>query len=113
VLSEKRELYAVLSTHPSALSTIINGGAPMAGTPKVTLDEIPELYQDLERQYLVSLWEIAPQLLPREPQPQAVPYLWRWADIAPLAHRSAKLVPIERSGERRVIAFMNPGLGGK
>ncbi len=39
----------------SALSTIINGGAPMAGTPKITLDELPELYQDLERQHLVPL----------------------------------------------------------
>jgi gentisate 1,2-dioxygenase len=85
----------------------------MAGTPEITLDELPELYQDLECQHLVPLWEIAPRLLPREPQPQAIPYLWRWADIAPLAHRSAKLVPIERGGERRVIAFMNPGLGGK
>jgi gentisate 1,2-dioxygenase len=50
--------------------------------------------------------------MPRKPQPQAIPYLWRWADIAQLAHRAAKLVPIERGGERRVIAFMNPGLGG-
>ncbi len=85
----------------------------MAGMPGITLDELPELYQDLERQHLVPLWEIAPQLLPREPQLQAIPYLWRWVDIAPLAHRSAKLVPIERGGECRVIAFMNPGLGGK
>jgi gentisate 1,2-dioxygenase len=85
----------------------------MAGTPEITLDELPELYQDLERQHLVPLWEIAPRLLPREPQPQAVPYLWHWSEIAPLAHRSARLVSIERGGERRVIAFMNPGLGGK
>jgi gentisate 1,2-dioxygenase len=49
----------------------------MAGTPGITLDELPELYQDLERQHLVPLWEIAPRLLPREPQPQAISYLWR------------------------------------
>jgi gentisate 1,2-dioxygenase len=85
----------------------------MAGTPDLILDELPELDHDLERQHLVPFWEIAPRLLPREPQPQAIPYLWRWSDIAPLAQRSAKLVPIERGGERRVIAFMNPGLGGK
>src|SRR5918995_5753143 len=85
----------------------------MAGPPDITLDALPELYQDLKRQHLVPLGEIAPRLLPHEPQPQAIPYLWRWVDIAPLAHRAAKLVPIERGGERRVIAFMNPGLGGK
>jgi gentisate 1,2-dioxygenase len=85
----------------------------MAGAPEITLDALAELYQDLERLHLVPLWEIALRLLPREPPPQALPYLWRWADIAPLAQRSAKLVPIERGGERWVIAFMNPGLGGK
>jgi len=46
----------------------------MAGTPKTIVDELPELYHELERLHLV---------------------------------------PIERGGERRVIAFMNPGLGGK
>ena len=55
MLSEKRDVQVVLSTHPSSLSTIINGGAPMAGTPKITLDELPALYQDLERLYLVPL----------------------------------------------------------
>jgi gentisate 1,2-dioxygenase len=45
----------------------------MVSTPNITLDELPELYQDLERQHLVLLWEIAPRLLPREPQPQAIP----------------------------------------
>src|SRR5215813_6174979 len=59
------------------------------------------------------LYEIALWLLPCEPQPQAILYLWRWANIASLAQRSPKLVLIERGGERRVIAFMNPGLGGK
>lgn len=59
----------------------------MASTPDIALGELPELYQDLERQHLVPLWEIAPRLLPREPQPQATPHLWRWADIAPLAPR--------------------------
>jgi gentisate 1,2-dioxygenase len=85
----------------------------MAGTPETIVDELPELYHELERLHMVPLWEIAPRLLPREPQPLVIPYLWRWSEIAPLAHRSAKLVPIERGGERRVIAFMNPGLGGK
>jgi gentisate 1,2-dioxygenase len=85
----------------------------MASTPEAITDELTGLYQDLERLHMVPLWKIAPRLLPREPQPQAIPYLWRWPEIASLAHRAARLVPIERGGERRVIAFMNPGLGGK
>jgi gentisate 1,2-dioxygenase len=52
----------------------------MASTPESITDELPGLYQDLERLHLVPLWEIAPRLLPREPQPQAIPYLWRFAE---------------------------------
>jgi gentisate 1,2-dioxygenase len=44
----------------------------MAGTPDITLDELSELYRDLERQHLVSLWASVSRLLPREPQPQAI-----------------------------------------
>jgi hypothetical protein len=29
----------------------------MAGTPEIALDKLSELYQDLERQHLVPLWE--------------------------------------------------------
>jgi hypothetical protein len=66
------------------LNTVISGGAPMAGTPDITLVELSELYHDLKRQHLVPLWEIAPRILPRESQPQAIstsgagPILPRW-----------------------------------
>lgn len=85
----------------------------MAGAAKATVDELPVLYRELERLHLVPLWEIASELLPREPMPKVIPYLWHWSDLAPLAHQAARLVPIERGGERRVLALMNPGLGGK
>jgi hypothetical protein len=32
-------------------------GEPRAGTPEIALDKLSELYQDLERQHLVPLWE--------------------------------------------------------
>ena len=48
-------------------------------------------------------------LMPVHPEPRAVPHLWRWADLLPLAARSADLVPVGRGGERRAISLGNPG----
>lgn len=88
----------------------------MAGTPDIALNELPELHQDLERQHLVPLWEIAPRLLPREPQPQAISYLWRWADTVPLAHREEALRQLATSGASSfddvALEFINPHTGG-
>ncbi len=82
-------------------------------TPLKTPDALQQFYADLEHQHLVPLWNITADLLSREPQPQMVPYLWRWAELAPLAQKAAELVPIERGGERRVLGLVNPGLKGK
>jgi hypothetical protein len=38
----------------------------LASTPEAITDELPGLYQDLERLHMVPLWQIAPRLLPRE-----------------------------------------------
>ena len=50
--------------------------------------------------------------MPFAPEPRAVPHLWRWAELHPLAARSADLVPVGRGGERRAIGLGNPGLPG-
>ena len=50
--------------------------------------------------------------MPFRPEPRAVPHLWRWARLYPLAARSAELVPVGRGGERRAIGLGNPGLPG-
>jgi hypothetical protein len=52
VLGEKLEA-------DTLLSAVISAGAPVAGTPAIARDALPELHQDLERQRLVPLWEIA------------------------------------------------------
>ena len=46
------------------------------------------------------------------PTPKAVPHVWRWSDLYPLAARAGDLVPVGRGGERRAIALANPGLAG-
>jgi len=73
---------------------------------------LKELYRDFEAAGMTPLWLTREGLMPFHPQPRAVPHLWRWADLLPLAARSADLVPVGRGGERRAISLGNPGLSG-
>jgi gentisate 1,2-dioxygenase len=73
---------------------------------------LAELYRDFEKVGMTPLWLTREGLMPFHPQPRAVPHLWHWADLLPLAARSADLVPVGRGGERRAISLGNPGLTG-
>ena len=61
---------------------------------------------------LQPLWKMARQLMPQVPLPTTRPWIWRWADTLPLAKRAGELITLERGGDRRVLAFANPGLHG-
>ena len=61
---------------------------------------------------LKPLWKIARQLMPEVPLPTTQPWLWKWDDMLPLAKRAGELITLERGGDRRVLAFANPGLKG-
>lgn len=61
---------------------------------------------------LRPLWKVARQLMPEVPLPTTRPWIWRWEQILPLAKRAGEIITIERGGDRRVLAFANPGLGG-
>jgi len=73
---------------------------------------LEDLYADFAAAHLAPLWTQRAGLMPTEPQPAAVPALWRWATLYRLAERSGALVPVGRGGERRAIALANPGLPG-
>jgi len=70
------------------------------------------LYRDFDADGLVPLWTEIGDLMPEQPNPSALPHVWRWRSILPLAERAGGLVPVGRGGERRAIALANPGLGG-
>jgi gentisate 1,2-dioxygenase len=74
--------------------------------------ELRELYAAFGDEHLVPLWTEAADLMPRQPTPSAVPHVWQWQTLYPLAQRSGDLVPVGRGGQRRAIALANPGLGG-
>jgi gentisate 1,2-dioxygenase len=83
--------------------------------PEITAAEqarLDELYSAFEAAHLAPLWTQREGLMPAFPQPDALPALWRWSTLLPLAERSGALVPVGRGGERRAIALANPGLAG-
>ncbi len=73
---------------------------------------LERLYADFAAAHMAPLWTQRAGLMPTTPQPDAVPMLWRWSTLYPLAARSGELVPVGRGGERRAIALVNPGLPG-
>ena len=76
-------------------------------------EELRELYRGFEREHLIPLWTQLDDLMPMVPQPKALPWLWRWNALRPLAERAGDLVPVDRGGERRAIGLANPGMGGR
>jgi len=74
--------------------------------------KLAELYRDFGNAGLTPLWQVRGNLQPFSPESRAVPHRWRWAELYPIAARSAELVPVGRGGERRAIGLGNPGLPG-
>lgn len=73
---------------------------------------LTQLNNDFAEHAMVPLWHTRENLMPFTPQPKAVPFLWRWSELYPLAERAGQLVPVGRGGERRAIGLANPGLPG-
>lgn len=83
-----------------------------AAPDEATEAQLSQLNEDFARHGMVPLWHTREDLMPVKPQPKAVPFLWRWSELYPLAERAGELVPVGRGGERRAIGLANPGLPG-
>lgn len=89
-------------------------GTPVPAAPSAEDQaRIDALYADFDREHLLPLWTQIGDLMPESPRSQAVPHVWRWDTLLPLAERAGELIPVGRGGERRAIALANPGLGGQ
>lgn len=86
--------------------TVENTMAPPDGP------EIDHLYASFSENHLNPLWTQIGDLMPMHPMPKAVPHVWKWSALYPLAQKSGELIPVGRGGERRAIGLANPGLGG-
>lgn len=73
--------------------------------------EVDLLYKELADHDVQPLWEL-PGLLTTAPVVAARPHLWAAIELRRLAELAGALVPVERGGDRRVLACANPGLGG-
>jgi gentisate 1,2-dioxygenase len=73
--------------------------------------ELAKLYQEMDSLHLRPLWKERESVMPSTPRPKMVPWLWKWAQLHEMARRAGSLVPVDRGGDRRVIALSNPGLG--
>lgn len=73
---------------------------------------LDEFYADVSDAGLQPLWTQEATLMPFEPRPATVEWLWRWKTLRGLAERAGALVPVERGGDRRVLSLSNPGLAG-
>jgi gentisate 1,2-dioxygenase len=71
-----------------------------------------ELYAAMGNANIQALWTQAADLMPGEPRPRAIPWLWRWETVLGLASWAGEAVPVGRGGERRALALANPGLRG-
>lgn len=72
--------------------------------------ELRALYKGFEEESLIPLWTQLGDLMPMHPKSKAVPHVWKWNRLLPLARASGDLVPVGRGGERRAIGLANPGL---
>ena len=77
---------------------------PLSGSQ---MEELELFYEEVGRHQSRPLW-----VARTDPQPKAIPYLWKYQDFRPLLFRAAELVPMEMA-ERRVLIFSNPGLLGR
>ena len=84
----------------------------MASGPGAQMEELDLFYQEVQKHNSRGLWTLGGDNLTTEPQPKALPFMWKWSEFRPLMYRASELVPVEMA-ERRVLVFANPGLGGR
>lgn len=69
-------------------------------------------YADIGRSHMSALWESLHSLVPRQPQPQILPAMWKYRQVRPLVMQAGNVISAEEA-VRRVLVLENPGLPGK
>lgn len=71
--------------------------------------EVQDFNREIEQYHLGPLWNAIPDLMHKQPKPEAVPYLWKWDVLEKKLQEATQIFTPERGGERRAIYFQNPG----
>jgi len=77
-----------------------------------TLRERAAYYERIGEQNMAPLWEVLHALVPTQPQPQAQPAIWLYAELREQVLEAGRLISAEEA-ERRVLILENPGLRGQ
>lgn len=73
-------------------------------------DSTELLLKSLEGSNTLPLWTQMARLNPPEPNPTAVPFVWKYQSIRPSLLRAGELIT-EKQAERRVLMLINPTRG--
>jgi len=73
--------------------------------------EREEFNARLGKKNAAPLWNVLGAIVPPEPQPAAIPAIWKYEDIRPLLMEAGRLITAKEA-ERRVLMLENPGLQG-
>nr|ADZ54052.1 gentisate 1,2-dioxygenase [Paenibacillus sp. NyZ101] len=71
---------------------------------------VQDFNKEIEKYHLGPLWNAIPDLMHKQPTPQAVPYLWKWETLYAKLMEASEIFTPDRGGERRAIYLQNPGL---
>ena len=71
-----------------------------------------DFYARASQQHLAPLWRVLHGLVTEQPQPRALPALWRYSAVRPFLLEACRQISTEEA-ERRVLVLENPGLPGQ
>ena len=71
-----------------------------------------EYYERIDKLSMKPLWEQLANLVPPSPMTDALPAIWRYAQVKPFLLESGRLISAKEA-ERRVLILENPGLQGQ
>jgi len=71
-----------------------------------------EYYRRIDPLNLAPLWEAFGSMITKEPVQQAVPHLWRYAELRPSLLEAGGIISAHEA-ERRVLMLENPGMRGQ
>jgi gentisate 1,2-dioxygenase len=79
--------------------------------PTPSSDGLGSFYASLDKCHLQPLWTQNRELMPLVPQPATLAWRWDRRTLHDRVKEAGRVVPIDRGGDRRVLALSNPGLG--
>jgi gentisate 1,2-dioxygenase len=83
---------------------------PKAISGKPSVDPAKTLGEKAKKLNVIEYWFNDYQR--QQPNPAALPHLWKWPEIEALMYESRDLIPIQ-TAERRGLFLANPGLNGR